>query len=1137
MAGEEIYIARLGVWIAQALGDTSGFASELDTDGLGFQLPEPIATDPAVTGAGRSLADAGARLRDTADEIDAAITAADNGALVAGLIHLFEALYRFINAITMMVDRIRASAAALGGAEGAAVEAFAGAMARKMIDYMVITLLEQQLPTTLMVLKFLGLVDWRLVEESGATSAPRFVRKDLRLDRVKTLFSDPAAHFSNSHDWGKQTFDPEELFHSLLAFFPEEAAVEASKQGGDAFFQVGPIRWSRDSSVNPPGLRLDYTTRLTQSFIQRITYDESWGSDFTADLALEGGFIFRLRPPFAMSLEPKTGTASGAFRFLTNRNENARGFTIVGGNDLVRLEADNFGIGADLTVGASTTSAVQIDPGIFAELKGLTLSLGSEGSDNFLASLLAGADIEGVFDLGLRWSLANGLVVRAAGGLEIALPMHQNLGIATLETLYLILKIQDDGSLLLEVSTMITGNIGPLSASVERMGVELVLSFAEADDASNTLGPVDLALRFKPPNGLALALAAGAVRGGGYLYFDYDKGEYAGALELSIAEMFSAKAIGLLNTKMPDGSDGFSLLIVITAAFGTPIQLGYGFTLIGLGGLLGLNRTMMLEELAEGVRIGSVENIMFPHDVIANAPQIISDMKRFFPIALDRFLIGPMAKLGWGTPTLISASMAVIIEVPPCNIAILGVLKCVLPDEEAALLVLQVKFIGALEVNKRRLWFFASLFGSRVLFITLSGEMGLLIAWGNDANFVLSVGGFHPRFAPPPMPFPVPQRIALSILDEEFARIRVEAYFAVTANTVQFGAHAELVFGLSAFSIEGQLGLDALFQFSPFYFIVSISASVSVKVFGAGLFSVRIRGELEGTTPWHIEGEGSISVLFFDIDVPFSHTWGDSADTLLEAIDALPILKTELEKRDNWQALPSAGAPISVSLRRIETTKDLVLHPIGTLRISQRAVPLDVAIQKIGNRKVADVSQLAVKASAAGLAERAKVQDQFAPAQYRNIDGAAKLSSPGYEKMDAGIDISVSGADSRTSHAVKRIVFHELITIDNNYKEHLKRFFFIPLQWFTSLLSSNATARSPMSQLVKHQKVPFADKVVATEPGFVVASAIDNSPVAGSTSWSSHAEAADWLATERQRNPKAANDMHIIPSAEARIAA
>ena len=64
-----------------------------------------------------------------------------------------------------------------------------------------------------------------------------------------------------------------------------------------------------------------------------------------------------------------------------------------------------------------------------------------------------------------------------------------------------------------------------------------------------------------------------------------------------------------------------------------------------------------------------------------------------------------------------------------------------------------MNFAGAIEFDKSRLYFFASLYDSRVLFITIEGEMGVLMAWGNDANFVVSVGGFHPQFSPPPLPF------------------------------------------------------------------------------------------------------------------------------------------------------------------------------------------------------------------------------------------------------------------------------------------------------------------------------------------------------------------------------------------------
>jgi hypothetical protein len=54
-------------------------------------------------------------------------------------------------------------------------------------------------------------------------------------------------------------------------------------------------------------------------------------------------------------------------------------------------------------------------------------------------------------------------------------------------------------------------------------------------------------------------------------------------VELSIYDI-SVKAFGLIETKVP-GVD-FSFVIVISAEF-TPIQLGFGFTLNGVGGWSG----------------------------------------------------------------------------------------------------------------------------------------------------------------------------------------------------------------------------------------------------------------------------------------------------------------------------------------------------------------------------------------------------------------------------------------------------------------------------------------------------------------------------------------------------------------------
>ena len=98
---------------------------------------------------------------------------------------------------------------------------------------------------------------------------------------------------------------------------------------------------------------------------------------------------------------------------------------------------------------------------------------------------------------------------------------------------------------------------------------------------------------------------------------------------------------------------------------------------------------------------------MFPQDVLANAPRIISDLETFFPAREGRFLIGPMAKLGWGTPALVRIVLGVIIEIPG-NISIVGAVRVAIPTPEAPLVFLQVRFAGAIEFDRRRLFFFAT---------------------------------------------------------------------------------------------------------------------------------------------------------------------------------------------------------------------------------------------------------------------------------------------------------------------------------------------------------------------------------------------------------------------------------------------
>ncbi|MEM8586205.1 MAG: DUF6603 domain-containing protein, partial [Bacteroidota bacterium] len=650
-------------------------------------------------------------------------------------------------------------------------------------------------------------------------------------------------------------------------------------------------------------------------------------------------------------------------------------------------------------------------------------------------------------------------------------------------------------------------------------------------------------LAFKPPTGIGLSLDVGVVKGGGYLYIDIDRGEYAGALELTFSEWIALKAIGLISTRMPDGSNGFSLLIIITVEFAGGIQLGFGFTLIGVGGLLGLNRRTDIEPLVASIRTGAIESVMFPQNVIENAPRIISDLRAFFPAEEGTFLIGPMVKIGWGTPTLISLSMGIIIEVPDPTITILGVLKVALPTEEAAVLKLQVNFIGRIEFSNKLAWFYAELYDSRVLFITLEGGLGVLVNWSENSNFVVSAGGFHPDFNAPPLPFPEPPRIAASLLDTQNARIRIEGYFAVTSNSVQFGARAELFFGLSEFKIEGHLSFDALFIFSPFFFSFSLSVRLSVKVFGIGLYTVGFSGKLEGPTPWYIKGKGSISLLFFDIDVPFEHTWGERKNTDLPPIAVLPLLEQELQTTSNWTANLPAGVHTLVSLRQLGDgeSDELVLHPVGSLSISQRKVPLGITLEKFGNQKPNDVQELTVGVTA-GLNKLSDLNEQFALGHFKDLKEEEKLSKPAFQPMNSGIDLSVDGDQTQTSAATARTMRYERILIDGAFRRRIREAIIAFLKLLVALLNlsrRNAIRQSAISATRQAELNPL-DQAISLRPDqYTVVLKADNRPAGAiqTVTFDNQVMAEDYLAREKRNNPAAAASLHVVPAVEANIRA
>jgi len=1099
---------------------------------LGLQLPQSIGNNAPLVQALGQVGGTAAQLPTLVNDLVAAVEADDNTAKVAAAVALAGLLVRLIQDLQDLEAEF--STATIAGITPADLQAFAADLARKVFDYLLVEYVEHYHQSLFAVSSFMGIIEKTKVDGDPAVAyKPTYYHRAVHFNLLPRWLQPSGALFADLYDWNTPAFDGAKLIlglHRLLYGISVPSTIQdpISDDIGPALL-FGPFRMRAGPGFNPHGL--DIIARAAISDIATITVP-LWGDTIKLQLVVEGGLQastgLRVLPPATVEVIPPTGTVSGALGIgLIGRKDSGDPIGLLNGFGL-SWTAQELGIRARTELGWDVASRTATgNYSIKGYLEDCVVSFDTSAADGFLASVLPLDGFKTEFSLAFGYSSDSGFFLEGSGTIELYLPLHLAIGPAEVQDI-LVRIAPKDGVIPVEASATISCVIGPLAGVVE--GIGLIGTFS-TPSAGGNLGRLDLQLGFKPPNGIGLSLDAGAVSGGGYLYFAPERGEYAGIAQLSVLGLLTVTAIGIITTKMPDGSDGFSLLLIMSVEFNPGIQLGYGFTLIGLGGIIGLNRTMVLEALAQGAKNGTINAIMFPQgEIIPQAPRIISDLRTIFPPEEGKFLIGPMVKLGWGTPTLISVSMGVIIEIQGDQ-AIVGVLRCALPTMETPLVNLQVAFVGGLSLDKGYLFFYAVLYESYLLTFALDGQMGLLLSWGNDPQFVISVGGFHPRFDPPPLPFPDPERLSLSILNETNAKIRVEAYFAVTSNTVQVGASAELYFGLSDCKVEGHIAFDALFQFSPFYFIIEVRASLHVDVFGFDLVTIRVSVTLEGPTPWHAHGTGSISFLLWDFEVEFDKRWGDEADTVLPPVALLPLMNAELDKTGNWSAVLPPSNNLLVSLRnREQASDDLVVHPLGTLTFSQRLLPLQLELDKFGTQAPSDAERFELLPGGT-LVKKADAEERFAMAQFVDMSDEKKLSSPSFELAVSGLSIGPNN-DLSASRAACRTIRYEEWWIDDEFRDHEKWGKGFDRGLFAHFVGGATVANSVLSGSRKAQLQPFADVIQVKGARYALADADTNGPHTVGGIYRSQAEASQALSRAIVSDPGLHGRLVVIPENE-----
>ncbi len=769
------------------------------------------------------------------------------------------------------------------------------------------------------------------------------------------------------------------------------------------------------------------------------------------------------------------------------------------------------GIKASLTLeisGNDLEVQVRVTP------RNLAFVLDDGDQDGFLKSLLGGS-ARVALPLGILWSSQTGLSFDGGDAFRLTLAPHLKLGAIRLDELAIAIDPESSPpAVTLDVGVDLTTQLGPVAVTVNNVGFSFKTIFTDGN-----FGPIDLSVGFKPPTGAGIAIDATAVRGSGFLDFNSTTGRYTGALALD-ASGLALSAIGVLDTKPPTG--GYSFAAIISTTFNA-IPIGLGFTLNGVGGLIALNRRIDEDALTNALKGPGLADLFFPTDPLAQAARVVTDMAQYFPVADGRYVFGPAAKLGWGKPTLVTADIAILTELPsPIKVVLLGKVHAALPTVSNPLINLNVDVLGILDFEKKRLEIDARLRDSKVLDFSIDGGLGLRIEWGDQPNFIVSVGGFNPQFQPPPG-FLLPDRVRIPIGFDEDPRLDVTGYLALTPNTAQIGASVDLYasadFGLS---ITGDLGFDALFVFDPFSFTIDIAADVSLKRHGDELAGIHLHGKLSGPSPWHVSGKACLSCWLFDLCVPFDVTFGGDAGGATPSLDPAVALTAAIADPANWSGDRAPGAFQSVTLAPPSTGGVTLMDPAGQVRLKQTVVPLNRKITKylgaapVGGSVRYDVTQVTV----GGVTEpTTDVKDWFAPDQVDQLTDDERLARGAYEKMTAGVSLATD--ETTVGHSLTKTLGYETIVITDRWTRTPQPVTFVPsqVQQLAHVeLCSAASAPRDMTGAAKFAPpIGTPAKVTLADAGYVVASTVTLVQQTGVFSTpkargDAHAAVADYLA-------------------------
>ncbi|MGB8193417.1 MAG: DUF6603 domain-containing protein [Chitinophagaceae bacterium] len=145
-------------------------------------------------------------------------------------------------------------------------------------------------------------------------------------------------------------------------------------------------------------------------------------------------------------------------------------------------------------------------------------------------------------------------------------------------------------------------------------------------------------------------------------------------------------------------------------------------------------------------------------------------------------------------------------------------------------------------------------------------------AGGHEGDFVITLGGYHPRFKVPSH-YPRVDRLGLTWKLSDMLSIHGEMYFALTPTAIMAGGRWEVEYNLSFIRASLTLWADMIISWAPFYYEINAGIRIAIEA-NIKIAFVRVHFSLEMGAELHIwgpsfAGEVYVDWTIFSFTIPF----------------------------------------------------------------------------------------------------------------------------------------------------------------------------------------------------------------------------------------------------------------------------